>query len=96
MQVSNMNVRQGRVLTGSRDMRSSLVRFRRVFAWVFPTTSTALTAGYFLLMAQGSGWLFRPAIGHYGSVSIVIAFGILIFIAAGVWTDGRLSRCTST
>lgn len=71
-------------------------RFRAVFAWVFPAASTLLTVSFFVLMAQGSGWLFRPAIGRYGSVSILIAFGILLFIAAGVWTYGRLSRCTST
>ncbi len=77
-------------------MRSSPERFRAVFAWVFPVLSTLLTVSYFLLMAHGSGWLFRPAIGRHGSFSFLIAFAILIFIGAGVWTYGRLSRCTST
>lgn len=67
-----------------------------MFAWVFPAISTSLTVGFFVLMSKGSGWLFRPAIGRYGSISFVVAFGILLFIGAGVWAYGRLSRCTST
>jgi hypothetical protein len=58
---------------------------------LYPLLSTVLTLSFFMAMALRADWISQPAIGRYGSVSFVVAVVILVAVALGVWSYGRLA-----